>query len=43
MTADAHSEGWQIFYGDLQVGKIGIRAGVPVGVDNGAGPVASNR
>ena len=42
-SKDAHAESWQIFYGDLQVGTIGIRAGVPVGVDNGAGPVASNR
>jgi hypothetical protein len=30
---DAHAESWQIFYGDVQVGTIGIRAGVPVDVD----------
>ncbi len=28
-----HAESWQIFYGDVQVGTIGIRAGVPVDVD----------
>jgi hypothetical protein len=30
---DAHAESWQIFYGDVQVGTIGIRAGVPTDVD----------
>ena len=33
---DAHVESWQIFYGDVQVGTIGIRAGVPVDVDQWA-------
>ena len=28
-----HAESWQIFYGDVQIGTIGIRAGVPVDVD----------
>jgi hypothetical protein len=32
-STDAHAESWQIFYGDVQVGTIGIRAGVPVDVD----------
>ena len=32
-SKDAHAESWQIFYGDVQVGMIGIRAGVPVDVD----------
>jgi hypothetical protein len=26
-SKDAHAESWQIFYGDVQVGTIGIRAG----------------
>jgi hypothetical protein len=30
---NAHAESWQIFYGDVQVGTIGIRAGVPTDVD----------
>jgi hypothetical protein len=30
---DAHAESWQIFYGDVQVGAIGIRGGVPADVD----------
>src|SRR5258705_3096695 len=29
-SKDAHAESWQIFYGDVQVGTIRIRAGVPV-------------
>jgi len=29
----AQAESWQIFYGDVQVGTIGIRAGVPADVD----------
>jgi hypothetical protein len=32
-SRDAHAESWQVFYGDVQVGTIGIRAGVPVDVD----------
>jgi len=28
-----HSEVWRIFYGDIPVGTIGIRSGVPVNVD----------
>ena len=32
-SKDAPAESWQIFYGDVQVGTIGIRAGVPVDVD----------
>jgi hypothetical protein len=30
---DAQAKSWQIFYGDVQVGTIGIRASVPVDVD----------
>jgi hypothetical protein len=30
---DANLETWQVFYGDVQVGTIGRRAGVPVAVD----------
>jgi hypothetical protein len=41
-SKDARAEGWPIFYGDVQVGTIGIRAGVPVGVD-WAGAAASIR
>jgi hypothetical protein len=26
-------ESWRVFYGDVQVGTIGMRSGVPVGVD----------
>src|SRR3982074_687983 len=32
-SKDVHAESWQIFYGDVQVGTIGTRAGVPVDVD----------
>ena len=32
-SRDAHAESWQVFYGDVQVDTIGIRAGVPVDVD----------
>jgi hypothetical protein len=32
-SKDARAESWQIFYGDVQVGTIGIRAAVPVDVD----------
>ena len=32
-SKDPHAESWQIFYGDVQVGTIGMRAGVPVDVD----------
>ena len=32
-SKDAHAESWQIFYGDVQVGTIGIRAGVLADVD----------
>jgi hypothetical protein len=32
-SKDAHAESWQIFYGDVQVGTIGKRSGVPVDVD----------
>jgi hypothetical protein len=28
-----HRETWSVYYGDVQVGTIGERAGVPVGVD----------
>jgi hypothetical protein len=31
--SDAHREGWSIFWGDVRVGHIGIRAGVPVDVE----------
>src|SRR5258708_23796023 len=32
-SRDAHAESWQIFYGDVHVGTIGVRAGVPNDVD----------
>jgi hypothetical protein len=32
-SKDSQVESWQIFYADVQVGSIGIRAGVPVDVD----------
>src|SRR3981081_3585682 len=35
-SRSAPAESWQIFYGDVQIGTIGIRAGVPVGVDQWA-------
>ena len=28
-----HQENWHVYYGDVQVGRIGERAGVPVDVD----------
>jgi len=30
---DARQERWRVFYGDVQVGTIGMRSGIPVGVD----------
>jgi hypothetical protein len=30
---EAHAESWQIYYGDVRIGWIGLRAGVPVDVD----------
>lgn len=30
---DRHQECWRVFHGDVQVGTIGERAGVPVEVD----------
>jgi hypothetical protein len=30
---DRHQESWQVFYGNVQVGWIGERAGVPKGVE----------
>jgi hypothetical protein len=30
---DSHREGWFIYYGDVQIGHIGKRAGVPVSVN----------
>ncbi len=30
---DPHNEGWRIFYGDVQIGTISKRAGVPIDVD----------
>jgi hypothetical protein len=33
---DRYQECWRIFYGDVQVGTIGERAGVPVSVDQWA-------
>lgn len=32
-SKDAPHESWQIFYGDVHVGTIGLRPGVPVDVD----------
>ena len=32
-SKDTPEESWRIFYGDVPVGWIGIRAGVPTGVD----------
>jgi hypothetical protein len=31
-SKDAHAESWQIFYVDVQVGALGIRAGNPWGM-----------
>ena len=31
--SDTHLEGWSIYWGDVRVGHIGIRAGVPVDVE----------
>jgi len=33
---DPHREGWRVFYGDIQVGAIGRRAGIPVHADQWA-------
>jgi hypothetical protein len=33
---DPHREGWRVFYGDVQVGAIARRAGVPVHADQWA-------
>jgi len=33
---DPHREGWRVFYGDIQVGAIGKRAGVPIHADQWA-------
>jgi hypothetical protein len=30
---EGHQEVWHVYYGDVKVGTIGQRAGVPVGVD----------
>ncbi|SDK42267.1 hypothetical protein [Bradyrhizobium ottawaense] len=30
---DPHRKGWRVFYGDVQIGHIGERAGVPIDVD----------
>jgi hypothetical protein len=30
---EAHEERWNVYYGDVRVGKIGLRAGVPNDVD----------
>src|SRR3977135_75267 len=32
-SSNAQAESWQIFYGDVQGGTMGIRAGVPVDED----------
>src|SRR5258705_10276682 len=32
-SKDAHAESWQIFYGDVQVGTISMRSGIPVDED----------
>ncbi|MGY4224295.1 hypothetical protein ACVMIH_001656 [Bradyrhizobium sp. USDA 4503] len=32
-STDPHREGWNVFYGDVQVGWIGHRAGVPADAD----------
>ncbi|OMH99555.1 hypothetical protein BSN85_36495 [Bradyrhizobium brasilense] len=32
-SADPHREGWDVFYGDVKVGWIGQRAGVPADAD----------
>jgi hypothetical protein len=32
-STDTHRETWHVYYGDLRVGTIGERAGVPVDVD----------
>jgi hypothetical protein len=40
---DAIHETWRVYYGDIQVGTIGLRAGVPTTFDSGAGAAASIR
>jgi hypothetical protein len=32
-TNDPHRDGWHVYYADIHVGTIGIRAGVPASVD----------
>ena len=32
-STDAHRESWNVYYGDVRIGAIGRRAGVPVDVD----------
>jgi hypothetical protein len=31
--SDRHQESWRVFYGDIEIGRIGQRAGVPVDVE----------
>jgi hypothetical protein len=33
---EAHAESWHVYYGDVRVGTIGMRAGVPVDADQWA-------
>lgn len=40
---DRHRESWRIFYGDIEVGWIGLRSGVPKDVEHGAGTAGSFR
>ena len=30
---DAHQERWRVFYGDIEVGTLGMRSGVPADKD----------
>jgi hypothetical protein len=32
-SQEAHQESWRIYYGDVDVGWIGVRTGVPIDVD----------
>src|SRR6266550_6681351 len=40
-SPDAPDECWHVYYGDVRVGTIALRTGMPPGEDPGAGPAAS--
>src|SRR4029453_12009944 len=41
-SLDAPDECWHVYYGDVRVGTIAIRAGIPLSKIRGAGLVASS-